>query len=103
MSDNYCDRCGDYIPEGTAKYSVHLQVVLDCDCYVLCEAADPCEHLQKLYDAAEQIDSQSANNDVFEELSFVLCDRCKKRFVSDPFNRGDDMLLRARQTKRLFH
>jgi len=85
MSDCFCDRCGAHLPEGSERFTVHMQIVSDV--------------------AGMVCDGQECEQSCFtmQEISFMLCNKCRQRFTMDPFNRGRGMLTTRPAAERMFH
>ena len=103
MFDQYCDRCGEYLPEGSIKYTVHIQILSDFDGVILLEGEDIAEEAQKIFGQVENMAERELEEEIFQELSFVLCGNCKREFARDPFNRGTGLFKKTRGVERLFH
>lgn len=103
MADQYCDRCGAYLSEGSMKYSVHIQILSDFDGVILYEGGDITEEAQKIFEQVEDLDENELEEEIFQELTFVLCGTCKIKFARDPFNRGIGRYTANRNVERLFH
>ena len=103
MSDHFCDKCGEYLPEGSLQYSVQIQLISDFDGVMVCDTADSELETQELLEEAEEISEQELEDEVYQELSFVLCSRCRKRFARDPFNRGARTYRTTKNFERIFH
>ncbi len=103
MADQYCDRCGKYLPEGSIKYSVHIQILSDFDGIILYEGENSREDTQKIFSEAESMDENELEEELFQELTFTLCENCKTKFARDPFDRGTGFLKTGKSIERLFH
>jgi len=103
MSDHFCDKCGEYLPEGSLKYSVQIQIISDFDGVIVCETDDLEMEAQEMLEAAEEMDEQELEDEVYQELSFVLCSRCRKRFSRDPFSHGARTYRTTKNFERMFH
>lgn len=97
--DVYCDRCGEYLPEGSLCYTVHIQVLSDFDGMVVVEKDGAGE--------AQVPDSEASRRVVDEALCqeyvYVLCADCREIFVADPFNRGPRRASAFRSGKPMYH
>ena len=100
MADQLCDCCGEYLPEGSAKYTVHIQAVADFDGIIYTEdSPDQEEELTDgVYASVEEM-----GEEVFQEVAFILCENCKRKFLQDPFNRGTSFFKGSKNIKYLFH
>ena len=103
MADHFCDRCGEFLPEGSIRYTVHVQILSDFDSYVLFEGENTSEDFQGFCSDDECADTADLEEDLFQELTFVLCGRCKRRFARDPFSRGLGLSSARKRMERLFH
>ena len=88
MSEKYCARCGKELSEGSLKYMVHVQILSDFDGVIPYSEEDLSEEINSLLQDVEDMDAQELEDDVYQEISFVLCEKCKKIFARDPFS-GD--------------
>jgi hypothetical protein len=100
MADQICDSCGEYLPEGSAKYTVHIQAVADFDGIIYTEDSPGQEEelTDSIYASVEEM-----GEEVFQEAAFILCDSCKRKFLQDPFNRGTSFFKVSKNIKYLFH
>ena len=103
MTDHFCDRCGCFLPEGSIRYTVHIQVLSDFDGMILFEGDDVSDDTQVFCNETDPSDTGDMEDDLFQELSFILCGKCKKRFSMDPFNRGVGLFKASRNIERRFH
>ena len=94
MADQYCDRCGELMTDGSVRYAVHVHIFPEYVGTCTCEQPDVDEHLEEF----EEIDEEP-----FQEITFVLCQKCKQRFAYDPLNRGAGMRGRHPNIERVFH
>ena len=100
MADNMCDRCGTYLPDGSMRYTVHIQILSDFDGFILVKDDELAGEIQSMLDTKDEAD---VTDEIFQELSFTLCVSCKKRFARDPFNRGHSPFKAYRNKEHLFH
>jgi hypothetical protein len=103
MSDHFCNRCGGYLPEGSIRYTVHIQILSDFDGLILYQGEDVAEEAYKICNDFEEVEDPDPETDMFQELSFVLCENCKNKFAQDPFNRGAGHLKTRTNIERMFH
>ena len=101
MSDCFCDRCGAHLPEGSERFTVHMQIVSDvagmvCDGH---ECEQSCFTMQDCSDT----DIGDYDDALYQEVSFMLCNKCRQRFVQDPFNRNRGVLSSRPAAERMFH
>ena len=100
MADQICDSCGEYLREGSAKYTVHIQAAADFDGIIYTEdnTSPEEEAMDSVFASVEEM-----GEEVFQEAAFILCDRCKIKFLQDPFNRGTSFFKVSKNIKYLFH
>ncbi len=103
MADHFCDRCGEYLPDGSLRFTVHVQILSDFDGMILLDGDYPNSDLDAAYREAESMASGDPEDEVYQELAFILCSKCKKRFIRDPFNRGGTLFRNGNNMERLFH
>jgi len=101
MSDCYCDRCGAYLPEGSERFTVHVQVVSDV-AGMVCDGQD-CDHTCFSMQEGGAHEVEDYDDELYQELSFMLCNKCRQRFTQDPFSRGRGMLTTRPAAERMFH
>ena len=100
MADQLCDSCGEYLPDGSAKYTVHIQAVADFDGIIYTEDNTSLEEevTGSVFASVEEM-----GEEIFQEVAFILCDNCKRKFLQDPFNRGTSFFKVSKNIKYLFH
>ncbi len=103
MQDYYCDRCGAYLPEGSRRYTVNVQIVSDCDGFILFGGDTFTEEPQRIFNEIENSDDKELEEDMYQEASFILCLNCKKRFARDPLNSDAVLFKTNKNSERLFH
>jgi len=103
MNEHYCDRCGIYLPEGSIRYSIHIQILSDFDGVIVFDdnyaAAEPSGQVQ----ASGYVDTADIGQEIVHELTFVICGSCKQRFTRDPLNREGGFFRTVRKAERYFH
>jgi len=103
MGDHICDRCGTYLPDGSIKYIVHIQILSDFEGIILYEGGDVAEESLQHVPEVELLEEDDLEEEVYQELSFVLCSVCKSRFANDPFNKSTGLMKSSNKIERLFH
>lgn len=101
MADQLCDRCGEYLPEGSVRYTIHIQAVADFESVVYSEDGTGFPEQDTAGNAYPMI--EDLGDDVFQEVAFMLCENCKRKFLQDPFNRKTDFFRMSKNIKYLFH
>jgi len=86
-----CNCCGKDLPKGGLKYVVEIKTFADFDGYIEDYPGDMEEGLNDLLDAMENIDTATLEEDVYQELIYILCKECRQRFTNDPFNTSLDL------------
>lgn len=97
--DVYCDRCGEYLPEGSLRYTVHIQVLSDFDGMVVVEKDCAGETRVSDGEAGRRVVDEA----LCQEYVYVLCADCREIFVADPFNRGPRRTSFFRSGKPMYH
>lgn len=103
MSDKYCARCGKMLSEGSLKYMVHIQILSDFDGVLPYAEDDLSEEIQTLLKKMEDMEVQELEDEVYQEISFVLCERCKKLFARDPLNSETVIFPLNKKLENLIH
>jgi len=103
MADLFCDRCGDFLPEGGLRYTVHVQIISDFEGVMVFDGDDMTAEMRTIFKETDAKAERELEEEVYQEISFTLCPKCKKRFIHDPFNRGAQQLRQHRSVERLFH
>ncbi len=76
-----CSDCGAMLPHGSLRYVVDITIFADYDGYVDEDKdADIDERIQYLLEAMEEMDPNELEEDVYQELSIVLCQSCRDKF-----------------------
>jgi len=101
MADYFCDRCGDYLPEGCVRYRIHIHILPDFEELLSCDDdpedfCDQCAHMACSEDCGD-------SDEVSQEIALVLCEDCKKKFARDPCSKGTGPFRLNRKVERLFH
>ena len=86
-----CNCCGCDLPKGGLKYIIEIKSFADFDGYLEDYPGDMEEGLNDLLDAMENIDTRTMEEDVYQELIYILCKDCRKKFTTDPFCTTPDM------------
>jgi hypothetical protein len=89
MVRQYCVKCGKNLPEGSLKYVVDIRVYADFDGVLNLPGGDIEEEVSRLMAEIESMDPGELEKDVYQEMAFLLCKRCRDRFVEDPLSRGE--------------
>lgn len=103
MSDKFCARCGKSLTEGSLKYMVHIQILSDFDGVLPYAEEELSEEIQGILKNAETMDAQELEDDVYQEISFVLCEKCKKMFALDPFSSDKAVFPYNKKIENLIH
>lgn len=103
MPNNCCDRCGDYLPDGSVRYTVHIQILSDFDGIILFQDEDAPGEDKKSGDNIQAVSEPELTEDIFQEFSLMLCSNCKNEFASDPFNRELGFVHKNNNFQPIFH
>ncbi|MEE9614605.1 MAG: hypothetical protein V3W31_06595 [Thermodesulfobacteriota bacterium] len=88
MSALRCDSCGKEMSRGGLKYVVEIRSFADFDGYLEEYPGDVEEGIADLIDAMDGADSKGLEDDVYQEIVYILCKECRDKFASDPFQSG---------------
>lgn len=86
MSRQCCSRCGKYLHEGSLKYIVRINVFADFDGYLCDEDKSSAEDLQSLIRQIKDKTPETLENDIYQEMAFLLCKSCRNIFIKNPLN-----------------
>ncbi len=80
-----CDGCGTHIQSGETRYIVHMTITAD-DAQTVSPVTD--EEMEEIIARFESANSIDLEQQVYSERSFILCARCKQRFMQNPLGKG---------------
>ena len=102
MSEIRCHCCGKELPDGGLKYIVEVKSFADFDGYLEDYPGEVEDGINELLDAMENMDPSSLEEDVYQELVYLLCKGCRDRFINDPFQTGE-FVRAAEEVKGTIH
>jgi hypothetical protein len=77
-----------------------MQIVSDV-AGMACE--QDCEQSCFTMQGSSDTEIEDYDDELYQEISFMLCNKCRQRFTQDPFNRGRGMLTTRPAAERMFH
>jgi len=80
----YC--CEKELPEGSLKYIVEIKSFADFDGHIEECPDDLNQDMKELLEDMDDIEQSALEEDVYNEMLFVLCKECRDRFCRNPFN-----------------
>ncbi len=83
MKQKNCFRCGKSLEPGSLFYVVHIRIFSGFDGVLSEPGQGMDEELKDLIEAAETLDPKDLENDVYEEITLIVCKSCRDRFVDD--------------------
>jgi hypothetical protein len=89
MPEQYCVKCGKSLPEGSLKYVVDIRIYADFDGVLSLPEGDIEEEVNRLMGEVERMDPRELERDVYQEIAFLLCKKCRDRFMEDPLSRDE--------------
>jgi hypothetical protein len=89
MKEIYCHCCGRNLPKGGLKFIVEVKSFADFDGFLEDYPGEVEDGINELLDAMENIDSSSMEEDVYQELIYILCKNCRDKFIRNPFEHND--------------
>jgi len=87
-----CDLCGTELdPKDDLRYVVKMEVYAAFDpAAVDGEEDDDRDHLEEIQEILERlddVDDPRIGDDVYQQMRFDLCPRCRRKFVENPLGR----------------
>jgi hypothetical protein len=86
-----CDLCKrDLDPEEDLRYVVKMEVYAAFDPVVTDDEDDDRDHLQEIQDILERLEdaeNDQIGDDVYQQLRFDLCPKCRRKFLRNPLGR----------------
>jgi hypothetical protein len=83
MAEQHCMRCGKEFPAGELTYVVQIKIFAGFDGLLLEPEGGVDRQLRKILDQIEKSDPKELENDVYEEVTLLLCKSCRDRFVDE--------------------
>jgi len=82
-----CDRCGIELGAEDGIYRVEIRVYADLTRSMPFVPPDRNEvEIDELLQKLKDLEASLIEEDVHQEMSFLLCRRCKERFAANPLN-----------------
>lgn len=75
------------LTRGGLKYVIEIKSFADFDGYLEEYPGEIEDGINELLDSMENMETEELEEEVFQELVFILCKSCREKFVDDPFNR----------------
>src|SRR3972149_9596273 len=97
-----CHGCGVELDTGSLKYVVEIRSFADFDGYLEEYEGDVEEGINSLLDAMDALDEKALEEDISKELGYILCKKCRDRFMNDPFQTGN-VMFRGDDVKGTVH
>lgn len=82
-----CSRCGRQLKRGEVKYVIYISIVSDFDGVI---SVDEKEDVNQILDEANRFSEEELEEEVYEEMAFLVCKSCRDKFRSDPLNVSGD-------------
>lgn len=96
-----CDRCGSAIRPGEIRYIVQMSIAADDGGIVLDPVSD--DEMETIISELDGADSVDIAKQVYESNSFILCIKCKRVFMRNPFGGKDRGDTTEGDISRMFH
>jgi len=80
-----CDRCGARIEPGDIRYLMRITLNVDDGGVITNPIGD--EEVDRIIKELQNADPDELEKQVHEELSYIICPRCRRDFLSDPLGR----------------
>ncbi|MDH3973119.1 MAG: hypothetical protein OEV42_02460 [Deltaproteobacteria bacterium] len=86
MSNQCCSKCVKNFYEGSLKYIVRIKVLADFDGHTGSDDEAGADDLESLIRQIEKSAPETLENDIHQEMVFLLCKNCRNTFVKNPLN-----------------
>ncbi|MFH1624653.1 MAG: hypothetical protein ABID54_05790 [Pseudomonadota bacterium] len=103
MSYEICFRCGSKVLVGGLKYIINITIWADFDGTLLEPEGDVGDEIQRLLKKIENLDQETLEKDVCQDLQFIVCKRCKDQWVQDLLNTGGNYTPFDDEFPHFFH
>lgn len=90
MDNQNCSKCGKNLSPGSLKYILSIKLYADFDGWVEPSGEGDRENLEYLVECLESTDQDEIEDDVHQEMAFLLCKNCRDLFSRNPLNRNKD-------------
>lgn len=98
-----CNCCGKELPLGGLKYIIEIKSFADFDGYLDDFPGDLEEGINDILDSIEDMESSTLEDEVYQELVFILCRECREKFTKNPFSQGQSPYLEQGDNKGTVH
>ncbi len=102
MNKIRCYSCSRELSEGSLKYVVEVKSFADFDGYLEDYPGDVESGMVELLKELEDADQKTLEEDVYQEMVFILCKVCKDKFYQNMFD-GSGQTSLERETKGSIH
>ena len=86
MTVQCCSKCGESLHNGRLKYIVRIKVLADFDGHISSEDQAEGDNLDALIGQIEGLAAKALENDIHQEMAFLLCKDCREIFVRNPLS-----------------
>ena len=85
-----CDRCGVMLGESDLRFVIEIQVTADVAPVLDLDISDDAwkQALQEVLEQAARTPKPELEAEVHQRLAFLVCPRCRLKFVADPLGSG---------------
>jgi len=88
LSVERCSSCNKPKTPGTIFYLVKISLTADVDLELEELSKEELEReIQREFALALRRDEAELNNEVYQEIYYYLCSRCRDNFIKDPFGK----------------
>lgn len=103
MGSQFCSKCGEQFQEGSLKYIIRIKALADFDGHISCEDAAEAQDLEALIGQIEKSTAKALENDIHQEMAFLLCKDCRDDFMKNPLNRSREYEAKKGNFSGLLH
>jgi len=87
MNIQRCGKCEKELPEGSIKYVLSIRLFADFDGHIeSSEEEQKVDDIEQLIDCLSKLDQEEIENEVHQEMAFLLCPDCRSNFSKNPLN-----------------
>lgn len=81
-----CDGCGSHIKLGEIRHIVHMTISADDGAQMTTNVTD--EEMEEIIARFEAELPENLERQIYSERSFILCGRCKHKFMQNPLGKN---------------
>jgi len=95
-----CSRCGKKLKRGETKYVIYISIVSDFDGVIPAPEGDA---ISSILEKVADIPEEELDQEVYEEMAFLVCKSCRDKFREDPLSVSNDVEAMRGRTGHSFN